>query len=213
MVLKDVFTVKLVPAKVTLLKSGDKLILVDTGISAENANAILGYARDVLKMPLEKHGEVCIITHRHRDHMVGLKSLAEKCSFKVAAHINDAPAIEADTGVKVELKLNDRAILDYCGGIQLVLVPGHTAGNSCFYLKEKSTIIVGDTLNIDINGMLSPPKDSYCMDSVSAKREIRRLMEFDFDSMIFSHSGWNGGQDLESGAKKKLEEFLSTLKV
>ena len=159
MVLEDVFPVKLITAKVTLLKCNSKLILVDTGISPENADAILSYASNGLKMPLQSYGEVCILTHRHRDHVGGLQSLAKTCSFKVTTHVSDADAIEADTGVTVDLELRNRAILNYCGGIQLILVPGHTEGNSCILLKEKSVIIVGDTLQLDENEKLVPPKE------------------------------------------------------
>lgn len=213
MVLEDIFPVKLIPAKVTLLKCDATLILVDTGIDSENAEAILSYARNILKMPLESQGEVCILTHRHRDHVGGLQMLAKTCSFKVAAHVSDADAIEADTGVTVDLKLRDRAILNYCGGIQLILVPGHTEGNSCIFLKEKSVLIVGDTLHLDENGKLVPPKDSHCVDSVLAKRELRRLRALDFNSIIFSHSRWDGGRDLETGGKEKLEDLLNTIDV
>lgn len=205
---KDVYTVDLNGVKAVILKCQNKLILVDTGISAENAETILNFARIKLKMPMESYGELCLITHRHRDHVGGLKKLTETCDFKVGAHVDEAAAIEASTGVKVNLRLKDGDVLPYCGGLQFILVPGHTDGNCCIYLKEKSLLIAGDTLNTSDGGQLKPPKDQYNVNSDMAKKELKRLMKLNFDYIVISH-----GNDVEKDAKEKLENLLHTLNI
>ena len=202
MSVEGIYPVQLTGVKVTLLKCGGKLILVDTGRRPEDADAILDYARTSIKMPLEKYGEVCVLTHSHGDHIGGLKRLKEKCNIKIASHIDEAPAIESATGLKVDLKLKDRESLPNCGGIQFIHVPGHTVGNVCLYLKEKALLIVGDTVFGDEAGNLSAPPDRYCKDPEMAKRELKRLGALDFDCIIVSH-----GKDVEKGAKEKLKRI------
>ncbi len=203
----DVFPITLNGIKVTLLKCDEKLILVDTGLNPGHAEAILSYARDRVGTPLETHGEVCIITHNHRDHVGGLKTLAAKCRFKVASQIDEADAIEATTGIKVEIRLRDRETLPGYAGIRIVHVPGHTVGNACVYIEAKRLLISGDTLNTDERGELNPPADRYNVDTAMAKEELKRLLELDFERIIVSH-----GKDIDTDGKKRLEDLLNQLK-
>jgi glyoxylase-like metal-dependent hydrolase (beta-lactamase superfamily II) len=201
-----VYPIQFSGVKATLLKCNSKLILVDSGRSDDDAETILSFARTHLNMPLEEYGEVCIITHRHGDHIGGLKRLKESCNFKLASHINEVKDIESATGLQVDLKLEDKDTLPSCGGIQVIHVPGHTAGNICLYLKELVLLILGDTMFADEEGNLSPPPDHYCSDPEMAKRELKRLQELDFDNIIISH-----GKDTFHGARKKYQDLMQRL--
>ncbi|MFH0897385.1 MAG: MBL fold metallo-hydrolase [Candidatus Bathyarchaeota archaeon] len=203
MSIEGIFPIQLGMVKATLLKCNGRLVLVDTGMGAEDAEKILNFARTDQNMPLEKYGELCIITHNHRDHTGGLKTIKERCNLKVVSHIDEADSIESLTGVKVDLKLKDRDVLPYCGGIQFIHVPGHTAGNISLLIKEKSLLIAGDTIFADKEGNLSHPPDHYCTDPEMAKRELKRLKELHFDSIIVSH-----GKDTLKGAKNKVDNLL-----
>ncbi len=204
---QDIFPVSLNGIKATLIRRGSNLILVDTGLNPEHAETILDYARSI-KMPLEEHGEICVITHNHRDHVGGLKALASKCHFKVAAHMDEADAIEATTGIRVEIRLKDGEALPSHREIRLIHVPGHTVGNTCVYVADERLLISGDTLNTSEGGELNPPPDRFNVDTAMAHRELRRLTELDFDRIIVSH-----GPDVEKGGKRRLGELLARLKV
>jgi glyoxylase-like metal-dependent hydrolase (beta-lactamase superfamily II) len=204
MSVKHVYPIQLNDVKATLLNCDDRLILVDTGENDVDAERILSFARNNLGLPLEKHGEVCIITHRHIDHIGGLKRIKDSCNLKIISHINEVKDIELATGLKVDIKLKHRDTLPYCGDIQFIHVPGHTAGNICLYLPKKKLLIVGDTLFADEEGNLAPPPDHYCEDPDMARNELRRLQTLEFDSMILSH-----GKDTLKNAKKKVERLLT----
>jgi glyoxylase-like metal-dependent hydrolase (beta-lactamase superfamily II) len=203
---ENVYTIQFNRVKVTLLKCNNKLILVDTGMSTSDANTIIHYTRTTLNMPFEKYGYLCIITHRHMDHIGGLTELKKKCDFKIASHIDEVKGIESATGLNVDFKLQDRETLPYCGGIQFIHVPGHTVGNICLYLQNKALLIVGDTLFADDEGNLSPPPDHYCTNPESAKKELKRLLELDFDKIIVSH-----GKNTINGAKKKFQLLMNRI--
>lgn len=196
MTITGVHPIQLTESKATLLNCNDKLILIDAGGSDNDAQKILRYARNNLTMTLEKHGVLCIITHHHIDHVGGLKRIREISNLQIASHLDEAEAIESATGLTVDLKLGDNEILPYCGGIQIIHVPGHTPGNICLYVQEKALLVVGDTLFADDEGNLMPPPDHYSLDPEMAKQELQRLRKFDFDSIIVSH-----GKDTMKNAK------------
>jgi len=206
MFIENVYPIQFNRVKVTILKCNNKLILVDTGMSNGDADTILHYARTNLNMPLEEYGDLCIITHHHMDHIGGLQRLKKKWDFKIVSHLDEVKGIESATGFNVDLKLKDREILLYCGGIQFIHVPGHTVGNVCLYLPNKALLIVGDTLFADEEGNLSPPPDHYCVNPERAKRELKRLLELDFDMIIVSH-----GKDTIDGAKKKFQLMMGRI--
>jgi len=187
--------------KAFFIESGDKLVLVDTGYSPDHAKMILREVENLGKRPGDI--ELCIITHRHGDHVGGLKALKDACGFRVASHEEEASQITSATGVTVDLKLKDGEVLPYAGGIKVVSVPGHTAGNITLYLPEKKAILVGDTIFADEEGNLSPPPERYCDDVDMATREIARLLGLDFDAVFVSH-----GKDVLSGGKTKVEALV-----
>lgn len=208
MKINDIHAVQLVGSsrfsqKSFLLKCDDKIVLVDTGRSEEDAERIMKYAKDRLSLPLEKYGDMCIITHHHGDHIGGLKNLKEVCSFKVAAHLNDFKRIEEASGVKVDIKLEDGETLPYCGGIKIIHVPGHTSGNICLYLKNKKILIAGDTVFADEKGKLIPPPNMFCEDPDLAKKGLKRLLELDLEAILVSH-----GESAYTRVKDKLEAAL-----
>ena len=200
--IEGIHPVPLGMVKAFLIESGKNLVLIDTGYSPDHADTILGKVRSLGRSP--NNVELCIITHRHGDHVGGLKTLKEACNFKVASHEEEAELIESACGVTVDLKLKDRQTLPLAGGIQAVTVPGHTGGNLTLYLPRKKAILVGDTIFGDENGNLSPPPERYCEDVDMATREIKRLLDLDFDSVLLSH-----GKDVIEGGKEKVRNLVN----
>ncbi len=199
----DVHTIPLIRVKAFLLTCGDSLALVDTGRSEEDAETILEYVKSLNKSPRDV--EICLITHRHRDHIGGLSRLKKECGFKVASHREDAQAIEEITSVPVDITLDDGQMLPYCEGIKVVHIPGHTPGNICLFLMTKGTMIAGDTLFV-LDGELSPPPDRYCEDPAMAKRGLRKLLKLDFDALLVSH-----GDDILENGRAELKRLLGKL--
>jgi glyoxylase-like metal-dependent hydrolase (beta-lactamase superfamily II) len=179
-----------------------EVVLVDTGFSKGSARRIIGAFNGLWKSPEEV--ALCVITHRHADHVGGLGFLKGTCKFKVAAHKDEADAITEKTGVEVDIAVEDRDVLPECGGIEVVHVPGHTAGNIC--LLVEGSLIAGDALR-SRRGKLRPPSSRFSEDPAEALKGLSRLESLDFDAIYVSH-----GDDLITGGKEELASLLGRIR-
>ena len=84
----------------------------------------------------------------------------------------------------------------------MIHVPGHIEGNCCYLLKEQRALIAGDTIFGDEDGIYEPP-EKYCLDAEQATRELERLLDYDFDALIYTL-----GKDILTGAKAKIEALV-----
>lgn len=188
-----------------ILNCDEGIVLIDTGMQES--------ALEKIEAEMEAVGKtwgdvkVCLITHKHGDHINNLSRVEELSGAKVMAHEGDAGDIEKATGVKVRgLKHGDR--LPYCGGIEVIHVPGHSEGNCCYYLPERRVLIAGDTVFEDEGGNLSAPPERYCLDVEQATREIKRLLDYDFDVLLITH-----GRNITESARDEVKELCERVEV
>jgi glyoxylase-like metal-dependent hydrolase (beta-lactamase superfamily II) len=183
-----------------ILDCSEGTILIDGGMTSAHLDNIGAELGSISKGWSDI--EAILITHKHGDHIRNLPKLVELTNAPVKAHEFEAPLISKAVGVEVE-KLKDHTVLPWCGGIELIHVPGHSEGNSSYYLKKYKTIIAGDTIFGDENGNLMPPPERYCLDVKQATAEIRRLLDYDFDVFIYTH-----GKDIMKDAKAKVKALV-----
>jgi glyoxylase-like metal-dependent hydrolase (beta-lactamase superfamily II) len=178
----------------------DGIILVDTGMGDE----VLG----MLEAELGSLGkgwsdvEAVLITHRHGDHVRNLAKVKELTGATIYCQAEEVPTIKEQTGVEPE-GLAHGAHLPYCGGIEVIHVPGHTEGNCSYLLNERGALVAGDTIFGDEEGNVFEPPEKYCLDAEQATRELERLIAYDFDALIYTH-----GKDILTGAKAKVEALV-----
>jgi glyoxylase-like metal-dependent hydrolase (beta-lactamase superfamily II) len=67
-------------------------------------------------------------------------------------------------------------------------------------------MFVGDTIFGDREGNLLAPPERYCDDVEMAAREIRRLLEYDFDKLLLSH-----GKNLMGDVKGEVERLCARI--
>ena len=146
--------------------------------------------------------KLVLITHKHGDHIKNLPRVKELTGAPIKAHRLEAPLIEKAVGVKVD-GLEDGEVLQFCGGIEAVWVPGHSEGNACYYLPKKRAMIAGDTVFGDAERNLTAPPERYCLDVNQATRGIWRLLDYDFDSLLYTH-----GRDVMKDAKARVRELV-----
>lgn len=180
-----------------ILDCGGRVVLVDTGMLPRDLDRI-GAELEGMGRNWRDVGLV-LITHKHGDHIRNLARMVELTGAEVMAGEGDAADIEAATGVSIDRGLRHGDYLDLCGGIEVIHVPGHSAGNLSFYLPRRRAIIAGDTIFGDEKGNIHPPPEKYCLDVRTAEREIRRLLLYDFDALLLSH-----GKNLLKGAKTRV---------
>jgi glyoxylase-like metal-dependent hydrolase (beta-lactamase superfamily II) len=184
-----------------MLVCGEGVVLVDGGmrepsvdkIGAELASAGKGW-RDV---------RLILVTHKHGDHVKNLPRLAELTGAPVKAHSLEAPLIQQATMIPIS-GINSGEVLPYCGGVEVIHVPGHSEGNACYLLKGSRTLIAGDTVFCDEKGALSEPPERYCLDAKQAKKNLDILLRYDFENLLYSH-----GPKIIGGAKSKVEELVA----
>ncbi len=183
------------------LDCGECVVLIDGGMTPQHVDNIAAELKTMKKT--WKDVKLILVTHKHGDHTKNLSKLKELTGAPVKAHKLEAPLIEKAVGVKVE-PLEDGENIPFCGGIEVVWVPGHSEGNACYYLKKQKTMIAGDTIFGDENSNLTAPPEKYCLDAKQAAKEIERLLKYDFDNLLYAH-----GKDVIGGAKKKVKELVN----
>lgn len=185
-----------------ILDCSEKLILIDSGMRKLALDNIEAELKSICKKWSDV--DLVLITHKHGDHIQNLPQIVELTGAPILAHELEAPLIKAAVGVEVGV-LKDHEVLPYCGGIEVIHVPGHSEGNSCYYLKGHRAIIAGDTVFGDENSVLVTPPERYCLDAAQAAHEIRRLLAYDFDKLLYTH-----GKDILKDAKERVQELVDS---
>jgi len=183
-----------------ILDCAEATILIDGGMTPIHVENIGAELNSIGKQWSDI--SLILVTHKHGDHINNLPKLVELTGAQVKAHELEAPLINEAVGVDVQ-GLKDHTLLPYCGGIELIHVPGHSEGNSCYYLRKHKTMIAGDTIFGDEEGNLMPPPERYCLDVEQAIAEIRRLLDYDFDLLVYTH-----GKDILKDAKEKVRSLV-----
>jgi glyoxylase-like metal-dependent hydrolase (beta-lactamase superfamily II) len=176
------------------------VVLIDSGMTQPHVDNIAAELKAMKKT--WRDVKLILVTHKHGDHTKNLPKLKELTGAPIKAHKLEAPQIEKAVGVEVE-GLEDGEVIPFCGGIEVIWVPGHSEGNACYYLKKQKAIIAGDTIFGDENSNLTAPPEKYCLDAKRAAKEIDRLLKYDFDILHYAH-----GKDIMSGAKAKVKELV-----
>ncbi len=178
------------------------LILIDVGFTPECLNNI---GKELKRIKKEwRDIKMVLITHAHGDHIDNLKRVLELAGGpEVMLGEGDVSSLREQTGIEADMGLEQGDVIDACGGIEVVHVPGHSDGNLSFYLRGEKTMIVGDTIFGDDEGNLYTPPAKYSKDAKRAAREIRGLLNYDFDKLLLSH-----GKNILKDAKARVEELV-----
>ena len=202
-----VHQVRAVGARVTVLKTPDGAVLVDTGsrgslqLIAAGLKA-LGVAGDQVKL--------IVLTHCHPDHAGGLAELVDFTSAPVAIHQSEADILRGEEPapsflrrqalqnahplfamfsgrpVAVQYPLEDGDYLPEIEGVRVIHTPGHTEGSICLFVESAKVLIVGDALQFRF-GKLLPPSWLFTRDPEMARESLARLLDVDFTTLCFSH--------------------------
>jgi glyoxylase-like metal-dependent hydrolase (beta-lactamase superfamily II) len=189
--------------KVYILNCEGGLILIDTGFTdlcIKNIGAELKSMRknwnDI---------KLILITHAHSDHIANLPKILDLTSGpEVMLGEGDIDALKEETGIDADMGLEQGDVIDACGGIEMINVPGHTDGNLTFYLREEKAMIAGDTIFGDDDGNIYTPPAKYSKDGERAAREIKKLLDYDFDMLLLTH-----GKNILTDAKREVEKLVN----
>ena len=224
-VAEGVFQIRAIGARVTILSHGDEVILVDAGMKGSSGMIIESLEAIGLSIDMVK---ALVISHRHPDHAAGAAEIIAGRDISVMAHRLEAGVLTgrehpptpvqnnlvtritaqviekmngAPTGVDVELEDGD--MIPFGFPVQVVHLPGHTAGSVALFLPDQKLIIVGDALQYKLSLKLFPPAAGVTEDPEQAITSLRKLLDLDFDAICFSHYS-----PMRSGARGALSSML-----
>jgi len=189
---------------VYILRCDGGLILIDVGFTSFCLNKIEEELRDMGDS--WSSIKLILITHAHGDHIDNLSKVLELTGHsEVMLGVGDIEMLKEQTGIEANMGFEHGDLIDACGGIEIINVPGHSKGNLTYYLRDEKTMIVGDTIFGDEDGNLFAPSEKYSEDAEMARREIKRLLDHDFDRLLLSH-----GKNILSNAKEKVKNLLES---
>ena len=157
----------------------------------------------ILEQAKNTQVKAILITHRHRDHVEGLKEITEATGAHVAAHPEDA----ADMPVSPDVLVIDGDTIQV-GTIEVNVIhtPGHTAGSVCYLAGNH--LFTGDTLYAEAPGesqgeeatrqilrsitekLFILPDDTYILpghgngSSIKASKELYRAWAVEYPDLL-----------------------------
>lgn len=226
-----VHQIRTIASRVTVIDSGDGLVLVDAGVRGSLRAIAAGLKRLGLSLDQVR---LVVLTHYHPDHFGGLGKLVEATSAKVAVHRQETgivrgvepvpspyrgPLLATITRpflgmlygrpVEVDYQLEDGDLLPTEQEIRVVHTPGHTDGTICLYLPSKKVLVVSDALQHRF-GRLRPPAAFVTKDPRLALDSIKKLRFLDIDVICFGHHVPLKG-DVQSHLQRLLERNGSSI--
>ncbi len=212
-ILKDkvIEGIKIIPCRINgprgivksfLLFGEERTILVDTGFSDADGDLII----ETLEKAGKKHEDLklCILTHRHGDHVGGLKRLKRTLRFELMAHELDVGGVKKVSGYDPDRVVKGGESMADCGGIRVLHTPGHTPGSISLFLPRAKTLIAGDAV-LSAGEHLIPSPHYLCSDPEQAKETVVGLinMNLDIERVLVGH-----GDDVYENGKRNLGRIL-----
>ncbi|NLL94202.1 MAG: MBL fold metallo-hydrolase [Thermoplasmatales archaeon] len=192
-----------------LVIGAERTALIDAGTGFDPDGLVASIGDRLKGRPLD----YLLITHRHFDHVGGMKAVVDAFSPKVVAGEADAvPLREGDSASTLGTDFGGRiyptevtGARDGCemdlGGhvLRVIETPGHTSGSVSFYDTVTKTLFSGDTVFVDGIGRTDLPTASHRQ----LVESIKKLMELDVVGLCPGH-----GPSLKEGGSAELRKAL-----
>ncbi len=208
-----VYYLPLISANVYLIQGRQGFTLVDTGVKGAHRNIqqqlkAYGWSLSQIKR--------VIITHAHPDHMGSLPEVLKASQAEVWIHALDAPVLRgekalADTlpkrsslspwdavmgvlggrgrpvAVQVDRELSKHELLpEVRDGVQVVHLPGHTAGQIGLFLTVERLLIGGDVM-MNLPWGLTRPMRAFSSNWQQVNHSIGRVDSLRIKGLCLGH--------------------------
>jgi len=178
-------------------ETGECIVIDPGNFSSEENNKLNAFFKDNnLKLV------AVITTHNHLDHIFGLKYLVDTYKVDFVCHENEIPwidnfkatcngyGLDIDYNPPKPTKLIENGEVFKFGNTELevILVPGHSAGGLAFYNKKTGVLFCGDILFQGSIGRTDLPGGNYDQLISGIKEKLLILPD---ETNIFSGHGPN----------------------
>ena len=148
---------------------------------------------DYLDEICELAGDIAaiLVTHRHSDHVGGIRALVERTGARVRAFGSEpAGGVAVDPVTDGELLSLDSAQLE------TLHTPGHASDHLSFYVRGAASLFAGDNVLGEGTAVIAPPDGNM----TSYLRTLRRLRSLHIDRIYTGHfRTLDGGEAILDG--------------
>ena len=223
-IVEGAYLVPMGTANAVLLDAGPELVLIDAGWSGK-ADKVLEAIRQLGRSPRDlKH---LVFTHGHPDHIGSAAALLRETEATTYMHPLDAPFAESGGPFRpmkaapgliaplifamvwhpndkmepfhIDRHLVEGETLPLAGGLQVVHVPGHCAGQVAFLWQGHRLLIGGDAFS-NFFGLSDPVGFE---DQEEGRRSQRKLADLKIDAAAFGH-----GKVIVSNADQRVRQAV-----
>lgn len=188
-------------ASYAFLVAEERLTLIDAGLPGSRRR-LDAYLASIGRSMEELDRILC--THRHPDHIGGVRELVSASGAEVLMHPADTAALRVTFREAVASRspgplvayltrgpedagpIVDGQMLPELGGLQVIHTPGHTSGSVCFWAPAHRLLFTGDVLQVT-RGRLAFASLVFSDDHPQAQASVARLAELDVRTIAFSH--------------------------
>lgn len=218
LIVPGLYEVALGPVNAFLLDADDGVTLIDAGVPG-SAPKILDAIRSIGRGPSDVR--YILATHCHVDHAGSLAALKRPTGATAWMHPEDAAMVRAGRAMRplspapgpinailgrllirsapaevepaeVEHEVADGEELPIAGGLRVVHVPGHCAGQLAFLWPRHGGVLLAADAAANVFGLgLSPMYE----DLAEGRRSLAKLAALDFEVACFGH-----GRPIRGGA-------------
>lgn len=175
---------------VVVLFGKDRIGVIDTGFENTPEDYVFPLILELGRSL--KEVSLVVNTHRDGDHVRGNEALKEKTGAPVAIH-----ELEAETIPTADVMLKDGDVVELGDRrFEVVHAPGHRPGSICLYDSDRKILITGDSVCGTREDLIRMDKEIYI-------GSLRRLMEYDVETMIMSHPFKPPGKNILTGDEPK----------
>mgnify|MGYP003973754537 FL=1 len=162
-----------------IIHDGDSSLVIDAVSPRGNEDIRSLFSRTDIRSI-----NIAAVTHPHRDHFVGLKSLLDLYGGKVGCHPTALPYMKSVLSAGQYQLINDGDVL-IAGHYELraLFTPGHSPEHLCFYIEKEGILFSGDVVLGWGTSIIVPPQG----DMIAYMSTLEELTRLDIKIILPGH--------------------------